>query len=319
MEEASHNNNSQGIKKIKKLKKEKREMGNLKAILIAFFASAIALQACSVHATLSDSTNFYWGETRGKYTGPDSVDLVLTEEGGTGIRSNVSYMYGSITLGLKLPSGNSAGTVTTFYLSSANKAHDEIDFEFLGNTTGEPYTIHTNIFTQGNGSREQQFKPWFNPSDGYHFYTIFWNTYAVVWMVDGVPIRVFKNFHDSQINFPDAQPMNTYSSFWNADDWATQKGAVKTDWSLAPFTASLENYNVDGCYCWNTETCVETCSNAEDSANWWTQESYTQLSDSQKQQMTEIRNNYMIYNYCTDYSRFNAEFPRSKECDLAQY
>nr|XP_027121518.1 probable xyloglucan endotransglucosylase/hydrolase protein 23 isoform X2 [Coffea arabica] len=33
----------------------------------------------------------------------------------------------------------------------------------------------------------------------------------------------------------------------SADDWATQGGRVETDWTLAPFTVSYRNFNVNGC------------------------------------------------------------------------
>ena len=34
---------------------------------------------------------------------------------------------------------------------------------------------------------------------------------------------------------------------WKADDWATQGGLVKTDWSHAPFIASYKDFKIDAC------------------------------------------------------------------------
>ena len=61
--------------------------------------------------------------------------------------------------------------------------------------------------------------------------------------MDGTPIREFKNLETKGVPFPKNQPMRIYSSLWNAEDWATRGGLVKTDWSKAPFTASYRNFN----------------------------------------------------------------------------
>uniref|UniRef100_A0A453SQW6 GH16 domain-containing protein n=1 Tax=Aegilops tauschii subsp. strangulata TaxID=200361 RepID=A0A453SQW6_AEGTS len=135
----------------------------------------------------------------------------------------------------------------TTYLSSQGPTHDEIDFEFLGNVTGEPYTLHTNVFTQGQGQREQQFHLWFDPTNDFHTYSILWNPKHIIFMVDDMPIRDFKNLEGKGIAFPKNQPMRLYSSLWNADDWATQGGRVKTDWSHAPFSASYRGFKADAC------------------------------------------------------------------------
>lgn len=65
--------------------------------------------------------------------------------------------------------------------------------------------------------------------------------------VDGRPIRVFKNNELIGVAFPKNQPMRIYSSLWNADDWATRGGRVKTDWSKAPFTATFREFNASAC------------------------------------------------------------------------
>ncbi|CAI0539371.1 unnamed protein product [Linum tenue] len=219
------------------------------------------------------------------FNGGNDIQLVLDKYTGTGFQSKGSYLFGHFSMQIKMVPGDSAGTVTAFYLSSQNSEHDEIDFEFLGNRTGQPYILQTNVFTGGKGDREQRIYLWFDPTKDYHSYSVLWNNYLIAFFVDDVPIRVFKNLKNLGVKFPFEQPMKIYSSLWNADDWATRGGLEKTDWSKAPFIAAYRGFHVDG-------------------KRWWDQREFQDLDSYQYRRLQWVRNKYTIYNYCQDRVRY---------------
>lgn len=133
--------------------------------------------------------------------------------------------------------------------------------------------------------------------------------------VDGTPIREFKNLESRGVPFPKSQPMRIYSSLWNADDWATRGGLVKTDWTHAPFTASYRNFNANACVLQaGKSSCNSPASSSSSSSrgknDWFSQE----LDSTSKQRLTWVQKNYMIYDYCKDAKRFPQGLPT--ECRM---
>ncbi|KAK4257660.1 hypothetical protein QN277_007221 [Acacia crassicarpa] len=271
-------------------------------LLLALFLALFSLLAA---ANFDQDFQITWGDGRAKIlNNANLLTLSLDKASGSGFQSRNEYLFGMIDMQLKLVPGNSAGTVTAYYLSSKGSTWDEIDFEFLGNLSGDPYTIHTNVFSQGKGNREQQFHLWFDPTADFHTYSVLWNPRHIVFSVDNTPIRVFKNLESFGVPFPKKQPMRIYSSLWNADDWATRGGLVKTDWSKAPFTASYRNFNAKNACVWSNGK--SSCSsNPTSSSSWLSQE----LDLTSQKRLRWVQKNYMIYNYCTDAKRFPQGFP----------
>ncbi|OWM89272.1 probable xyloglucan endotransglucosylase/hydrolase protein 23 [Punica granatum] len=266
----------------------------------------------------NDKFDITWGDGRAKIlNNGELLTLSLDKSSGSGFQSKNEYLFGKIDMQLKLVPGNSAGTVTAYYLSSKGSTWDEIDFEFLGNLSGDPYILHTNVFSQGKGNKEQQFYLWFDPTADFHTYSILWNPQRIIFSVDGTPIREFKNAESMGVPFPKSQPMRIYSSLWNADDWATRGGLIKTDWSNAPFTASYRNFNDANACVWSSATSTSSCSSTSGTSgstsnNPWLSE---ELDTTRQERLRWVQKNYMIYNYCADSKRFPQGLPT--ECTMA--
>ncbi|KAL6843753.1 hypothetical protein ACP4OV_026324 [Aristida adscensionis] len=290
--------------------------------------SALALLAAGAGASppvstggerITDSLDILWGQTQVLNDGGgQTIALSLDRVMGSGVRSKTSYLFARIDIDIKLVAGNSAGTVTTVYMISEKQwqTHDEIDLEFLGNATGEPYTLHTNIFANGEGGREVQYRLWFDPTQDFHTYSIVWSSDQILIMVDNMAIRQFKNHWDAGVPFPVYQPMRLFGVLWDAEEWATQGGRVKTDWSQAPFVAYFRNYRAHGCvpsgYSWS---CGQDPPAAGDWFGGGGGGGSAALDDmKQREQLREAQDKYVIYDYCTDTQRFPDGFP--KECGL---
>ena len=131
-------------------------------------------------------------------------------------------------------------------------------------------------------------------------------------LVDRVPVRVFKNNGKPNNFFPNEKPMYLFSSIWNADDWATRGGLEKTNWKLAPFVSSYKDFSVDGCQ-WADPypDCVSTTTK-----NWWDQYAAWHLSDDQKMDYAWVQRNLVIYDYCKDSERYPT---LPEECSLSPW
>jgi len=109
--------------------------------------------------------------------------------------------------------------------------------------------------------------------------------------------------------------MRIYSSLWEADDWATCGGRVKTDWTKAPFVASFRNFNVNACaWSYGASSCKSKSGFADSISNSWIWE---ELDVGREGQMKWVRDNYMTYDYCKDSKRFPHGLPR--ECYVTNF
>ncbi|GFQ06737.1 xyloglucan endotransglucosylase/hydrolase protein 3 [Phtheirospermum japonicum] len=227
------------------------------------------------------------------------VALKFDKYSGAGFRSKLEYGYGVFSIRMKIPSKKTGGIVTNVYLTSAPDNQDpgnhfELDYEFLG-TNG---TVQTNVYDNDTGNRQQSINLWFDPKQDFHTCEFLWNPYHIVFSIDGIPIREFKNNMAHGVAYP-KKPMHIEASIWNAD-WA---GVV--DWSHAPFIAYYSGFSLYACTPNGDD--ISPCGSEK---YFWNGPQYRQLDPKKKQLMDSYRRKYMSYDYCWKPST------QKKECSL---
>jgi len=114
--------------------------------------------------------------------------------------------------------------------------------------------------------------------------------------VDSVPIRVFKNNEAAGIPYPKSQPMRILCSLWNGDQWATEGGRKKIDWTKAPFTATYEGFGLDACVADSANPDPPCSSPTADS--WWNRPEFQTLNQDQLGKLKWVRQTRVTHSYC---------------------
>ncbi|XP_028754412.1 probable xyloglucan endotransglucosylase/hydrolase protein 33 [Neltuma alba] len=238
--------------------------------------------------------------------------LALDKNSGSGLVSQGRYYYGFFSAAIKLPAGLSSGVVVAFYLSNADKFphnHDEIDIELLGHDKRNDWVIQTNVYANGSVStgREEKFYLWFDPTKQHHYYSILWNSYHTVFLVDNIPVREF--IHSKSYSIYPSKPMSVYATIWDASDWATHGGKYPVNYKYAPFVVSFTEMELSGCEVSNPSSTCSKSSSSPSSLDPVNGPEFSKLSQQQIAAMDWARRKLMFYSYCNDKPRYKVMPP----------
>jgi len=94
-------------------------MGRILNRTVLMTLLVVTMAGTALSGSFNEEFDLTWGEHRGKiFSGGKMLSLSLDRVSGSGFKSKKEYLFGRIDMQLKLVAGNSAGTVTAYYVSS---------------------------------------------------------------------------------------------------------------------------------------------------------------------------------------------------------
>lgn len=88
-----------------------------KQLMMMMIVALIFMVSSSSAGNLNQELDITWGDGRAKIlNNADLLTLSLDKASGSGFQSKNGYLFGKIDMQLKLVHGNSAGTVTAYYV-----------------------------------------------------------------------------------------------------------------------------------------------------------------------------------------------------------
>ncbi|CAL9753193.1 unnamed protein product [Musa acuminata subsp. burmannicoides] len=245
-----------------------------------------------------------------------SARLILNRYSGSGFISNDLYDHGFFSASIKLPSDYTAGVVVAFYTSNGDifeKTHDELDFEFLGNTRGREWRIQTNVYGNGSTSRgrEERYLLPFDPTVEAHRYSILWTSDFIIFYIDDTPIREVVRSDAMGGDYP-SKPMSVYATIWDGSTWATGNGKYKVNYKYAPFVSDFSDLVLRGCRVDPIQQPDSARRCAEANEDLLTAD-FAVMTPKKRAAMRRFRERYMTYAFCYDTNRYPLTFP---DCDV---